>query len=61
MGALGCRGHEKTYKGHINTAKRVENGHTNPNLNSMVGAISPEIIFWEGWQKWTRTFTDVCR
>ena len=48
-------------RGHINTVKRVKNGHANPNLDPMVGKISPDIMFWESWQKWSQLFADVCR
>ena len=48
-------------RGHINTVKRVKNDHDNPNLDPMAGKISPGIVFWESWRKWTQMCADVCR
>ena len=57
MGVLGYRVHERTHK----HCKKSKNDHANPNLDPMTGKISPDIVFWESWQKWTQMCADVCR
>ena len=57
MGAMQYRG----TGGHKNKASREQNGCAGHDLGPMAGEISPDIMFWDVWQKVVRMGADGCR
>ena len=65
MGVDGCGWVRWDTGGTGNTKTRQEEGgnygHTDQDLGPMVGEISPDIMFWQGWQKVVQARADGCK